>query len=354
MANREHLEVVKQGAEAIRQWREANPKERLDLSMMPPVEAGLNVMDLIVADLSEADLQMMHFIGTDLRGADLRGADLKGADLSLADLRGANLSGADLGLAKLRKTHLRATTFNKSILAYTVFADVDLSLANGLEMVEHMRPSVIGVDTLYESKGKIPKIFLRRCGLRPWEILTARLYDLTLTPHQISELQYRIFAERTKGYFLSGVFISHSHTDSEFVDKLYECLQKEGANVWLDRHAMVAGSMQKQVFDGIRMNDIVLLILSESSINSDWVENELEMARRKEKEQKRDVLCPVALDDSWKGKVQDMRSDDRHLWRTLTKKNILDFSGWRANGFEEPFRQLIEGIKRYYGPEVSS
>jgi hypothetical protein len=60
-------------------------------------------------------------------------------------------------------------------------------------------------------------------------------------------------------------------------------------------------------------------------------------------------LCPVALDDSWKAKVQDKESDDRHLWRTLTKKNILDFSGWQSGGFEEPFRKLLDGIKRYYG-----
>jgi len=33
----------------------------------------------------------------------------------------------------------------------------------------------------------------------------------------------------------------------------------------------------------------------------------------------------------------------------LTKKNILDFSGWQCGGFEEPYRKLLDGIKRYYG-----
>ena len=99
----------------------------------------------------------------------------------------------------------------------------------------------------------------------------------------------------------------------------------------------------------IRLNDVVLLVLSESSLASDWVENELEMARRKEKEQNRDVLCPVALDDHWKVKIKNPKSNDWHLWRTLAEKHVLDFSGWQSDGFEEPFRKLLDGIKRYYG-----
>ena len=97
---------------------------------------------------------------------------------------------------------------------------------------------------------------------------------------------------------------------------------------------MVAGPLQKQVSRAIRLNDVVLLVLSEASIKSDWVENELDMARRKEKEENRDVLCPVALDESWKAKAFDLETDDRALWRTLTHKNILDFSGWKTKAFD--------------------
>jgi hypothetical protein len=35
-------------------------------------------------------------------------------------------------------------------------------------------------------------------------------------------------------------------------------------------------------------------------VNSDWVEWEADKARELAKELGRDVLCPVALDDSWK------------------------------------------------------
>ena len=111
-------------------------------------------------------------------------------------------------------------------------------------------------------------------------------------------------SERNRGpLYIGGVFISYSHADAKFVDKVYERLGEEGASVWLDRHDMVAGPLQKQVSRAIRLNDVVLLVLSEASVKSDWVENELDMARRKEKEEKRDVLCPVALDDAWKAKA---------------------------------------------------
>jgi hypothetical protein len=114
---------------------------------------------------------------------------------------------------------------------------------------------------------------------------------------------------------------------------------------------MVAGSLQKQIGRAIRLYDVVLLVLSSASIKSDWVENELEMARRKEKEENRDVLCPVALDDSWKAKVENIESDDRQLWRTLTKKNILDFANWQTAAFDMQFDKLLRGLKIYYEPK---
>ena len=48
----------------------------------------------------------------------------------------------------------------------------------------------------------------------------------------------------------------------------------------------------------------MILVLSKESVKSDWVENELDMARAKEKAEGRAVLCPVALDDAWKSKVE--------------------------------------------------
>jgi TIR domain len=152
---------------------------------------------------------------------------------------------------------------------------------------------------------------------------------------------------------IGGIFISYSWTDSAFVEKLYERLTKEGITVWLDRHEMVAGAMQKQVHGAIQSNDIVVIVISEASIQSDWVENELEMARKKEKAEDRDVLCPISLDDSWKSKMEQ-EEPNRALWLTLKQKNILDFSKWKTKAFEPVYQKLVRGLKTYYQPASQS
>lgn len=67
----------------------------------------------------------------------------------------------------------------------------------------------------------------------------------------------------------SPLFISYSHSDTEFVEKLEGSLKKEGFRIWRDVHDAVAGRLEKQVDRAIRQNPTVLLVLSEHSIRSD-------------------------------------------------------------------------------------
>ena len=53
--------------------------------------------------------------------------------------------------------------------------------------------------------------------------------------------------------------------------------------------------MEKQIDRAIEKNPTVLLVLSENSLSSDWVEHEVRTARGLEKEMRRDVLCPVRV-----------------------------------------------------------
>ena len=36
---------------------------------------------------------------------------------------------------------------------------------------------------------------------------------------------------------------------------------------------------------------------------------------------------------------------DRVLWRTLTKKNVVDFSKWKSKAFERAYEKLVRGLK---------
>jgi hypothetical protein len=114
-------------------------------------------------------------------------------------------------------------------------------------------------------------------------------------------------------------------------------LDEKGIRFWRDIHHATSGRLDKVVDRAIRKNPIVLLILSESSVNSDWVEHEARMARELEKELGRDVLCPVALDDAWKTCDWPAR-----LREQIMEYNILDFSKWKDEGeFGKMFRKLV-------------
>lgn len=63
-----------------------------------------------------------------------------------------------------------------------------------------------------------------------------------------------------------------------------------------------------------------------------------------EKGMGRDVLCPIALDDSWKSSRWPKR-----VMEQIMEYNILDFSAWEDDvRFEGMFRKLIDGLELFY------
>jgi hypothetical protein len=151
--------------------------------------------------------------------------------------------------------------------------------------------------------------------------------------------------------------VSYSWSDAHFVDRVRDRLVAEGINVWLDRHDMVAGTIQDQVWRAIQNYHAVIIVLSRHSIASDWVENELDMARKKERQLGKAVLCPIAIDDSWKIKVSAYASPgdpSRQLWRTLQQKLVIDFADWETDRFHPSFSKLLRGLKTNYGPAADA
>ena len=235
MANPEHLEILKQGVEVWNEWRNRNYSTRPDLK-----EADLNGVILHRTDLSRENRSRTHLGGVDLSGADLSGASLLGAELSgaelaaaklveaklveakliAADLGGADLSGADLSRANLSAADLSRANLNGANLTetrclFTFFIDVDLQEVIGLETVHHLGSSTIGIDTLYRSKGKIPEVFLRGCGV----------------PEKLITFLPSLLEEAIQFY---SCFISYSHADKDFARRLHDRLQGEGIRCWLD------------------------------------------------------------------------------------------------------------------------
>ncbi len=414
MANPEHVEIVRQGAEAIRKWREENPGVRFDLSqaILGEVNLGeanlsesnlsevilswanlskanlrgatfsgavlnganldcanltganlrasdlrrayisgadlkgtdfsranlawanlsgaiLNKASLSEADCCESDLRRADLQGTNLSGANLRRAYIIGADLKGADLSKANLSGANLSRANLSEADFGDADFDHAVVGRTFFGAVDLSAAKSLDTVEHSGPSTIGIDTLYLSKGKIPEVFLRGCGVP--DALIGYLPTLLASQDFYS------------------CFISYSHADEEFAKHLYSRMQQEHLRVWYAPEDIKGGrKLHDQIEEAIRVYDKLLLVLSEASMKSEWVKTEIRRARRREVKENRRILFPIRLVPF--EIVQDWEFFDADLGKDsateIREYFIPNFSNWKDHdSFEAGFKRLLANLK---------
>jgi Pentapeptide repeats (8 copies) len=132
MANPDHVELVRQGAEATRKWwNEKSPGARLDLHGV-----DLSGADLHEPNLREANLSGAFLVKTNLRRAFLAEANLSHAQLSEADLRQANLHRADLSWAILEQADLRwAYLGGASLYKASLYKVQGAYRAHGLETV---------------------------------------------------------------------------------------------------------------------------------------------------------------------------------------------------------------------------
>lgn len=92
------------------------------------------------------------------------------------------------------------------------------------------------------------------------------------------------------------LFISYSHADKEFVDKLAMQLVTRKVNVWLDRWEMHVGeSLITKIQQAITDASALLVILSPDSVDSEWCKKELNCGLIRELEERRIVILPILV-----------------------------------------------------------
>jgi hypothetical protein len=138
-------------------------------------------------------------------------------------------------------------------------------------------------------------------------------------------------------------FISYSSKDEEFVGRLHADLQNKGVRCWFAPEDMTGGAKILDTIDeAIRLRDKVLLVLSEASIASKWVEDEVTKAFAEERRRTGDVavLFPVRVDDTvlhaskaWVVKLRDNR-------------HISDFRYWKNHdAYKKAFDRLLRDLR---------
>ncbi|HEV3039784.1 MAG TPA: toll/interleukin-1 receptor domain-containing protein [Candidatus Angelobacter sp.] len=288
----------------------------------------MHVTDLTRVHLDGANLEGAQFFCSTLDHATMTGADLRGANLVFASLRHAQLSRANLqkvqlGAAVLVGTDLTYTIFTGADITTTVFVDVDLSAAIGLEIVHHLSPSHVGIDSLYKSKGKIPEAFLRGCGV-PEDFIT---YARALSKNPIE---------------YNSCFISYSSKDKDFADRLHADLQTRAIRCWYAPEDLKIGDkFRVRIEESIRIYDKVMIVLSEDSIRSAWVEDEVETALENERRNPDSlILFPIRLDDAI--------METEHAWAASLRRtrHVGDFSNWKNHdAYQKALKRLLRDLK---------
>lgn len=323
MANEEHLAILRQGVEVWNQWRRDNLRTMLDLRLAELPLAKLSYIDFRRTILDGANLYGANLYGASAREVNLSLASLEGASLSRADFTQTNFQSANLQHANFIGTKLKGSSFAEMKAGWTTFDDLDLSSVANLDTVNHLGPSTVGIDTLYRSHGQIPEVFLRGCGVPARMIEYAR--SLTVT-------------ERPIDYY--SVFISYTSNDEAVAKRLHADLQAEGVRSWFAPHNMEIGEViVRGIDDAIQVSDKLLIILSEASVKSHWVEFEVNQALHREVGQGRSILYPIRLDDT----VLHVSSG----WAAqLCTRNIGDFRGWKDHDvYQRAFKRLLQDLQ---------
>ncbi len=358
MADGKQLEILQKSVAAWNEWR----RENLGLIDLSGADLGGAKLDgaklreallngtnftgaslakgdlwkasLVRANLSSSDLGEASFVRASLTEADLTGAslvraNLRQADLSPAILTRVDLTGANLSKADLNGANLDGALLDGSVCSETIWSNVNLKTALGIETIAHMGSSVIDFRTLAQS-GPLPLVFLRGCGL-PDNLITY-LPSLLNQPIQFY-----------------SCFISYNHTDKAFARRLHDTLQGRGIRCWLDEKQLFPGDdIYEHVDRGIRHWDKVLLCCSKHSLTSWWVDNEIgkafakEQALMKERQEKILTLIPLNLDGylfsgAWaSGKASQVR-----------ERLAGDFQDWEASNsrFEEQVERVIRALR---------
>lgn len=144
------------------------------------------------------------------------------------------------------------------------------------------------------------------------------------------------------------VFLSHNRKQKQWVRKLYHYLISKGLNVFFDEESIPPGAnIVTSIEEAIKNSRYVVLILSQSSIQSDWVAMEIQYTIHTDPSTKKGILLPIIIEkidfNSLRLSIQSLNCIDltRDGTREARLKYFLEHIGVRDNYDNDKFRDVL-------------
>jgi hypothetical protein len=327
MANPEHVARLKEGHDAWNAWRETSD-ERPDLSGVALKGASFDHFDLHSADFSSAHLDKVSFVRTNCDDCSFARAVLSESIFSFARVRRSNFKKSLVMFSVFHRGALDESDFSAARVFFTAFAGGSLRNVRGLDTIWKPGANSIGIDTFFESGG-LPESFLRGAGV----------------PEEFIQYAASLVGKAIEYY---SCFLSYSSNDDEFARRLYNDLQGKNVRTWFAPEDLKIGDrFRSRIDESIRIHDKLVIILSANSVNSDWVETEVESALERERKEGKDVLFPIAIDDEGFTSQQSWAADIRR------KRHIGDFRQWKSHDdYTRAFDKLVRDLKKSQPPII--
>jgi predicted nucleotide-binding protein len=228
-----------------------------------------------------------------LDGASFRGANLAGTNFNGASCVKASFDAADLSHASVQGTNLEEADLRNALLT--------------------------GVD-LYRAK-------LQKTRVNFEDLQSANVFTRQLDGDMLN-VERR---NRTR------IFISYSHADAEFAERLQMALEKRSVDVWIDRDEILVGdSLIEKIREGIDASQFVCAIISPASVKSRWVEVELDRAMNQSIEGGCVKILPLLVEQGVE------------LPSFLLGRLYVDFS--RDDLFDKGVEQIMRRVNRSVEP----
>lgn len=158
-----------------------------------------------------------------------------------------------------------------------------------------------------------------------------------------------------------AIFVSYSHKDKDFVDRLCRNLISEKIRLWIDRWELKPGdSLIDSVQIALEHAGAILVILSKNYVESAWCKKEMNAGLIRELEKKGNIIIPIVIENCdipifLKEKMYaDFRSDWDEAYRILAE-TLAKYTNLDQGHFDNPEFKVdysSENISSESGEEI--